>query len=194
MAQRYITDLSSKGDFVHRDVYFRKLHAVGDSNASANSYVNIDNTKQHVTKVQSSATNGGEGKWSVFVRSSTTGNVEATPRVQVTPNVTTVSSDVTTIEGALTVSNYASFEEDVDITTGSVTVGRTLIVDGPSYHGNVVQVSRSNNAAVLSEQALTFNSAWRLMYDETIAGLAFEQNTGSAESPSWIRRFEVKQP
>lgn len=193
MAERFITGLSGKGDIIHRDVYFRKVHSVGASDASADAYVDINNSKQKVTQLQSTAVNGA-GQWSVYVRNGITSNIEATPRVTVTSNVTNVSSDVTTINGALTVSNYASFEEDVDITTGSVTVGRTLIVDGPTYHGNNVHVMKANDSVVLSEQALTFNAAWRIVYDKAIDGLAFEQNTGTIESPFWARRFQVKEP
>lgn len=193
MAERFIADLSGKGDIVQRDVFFRKLHSVGSSTANADAYVEIDNVKQKVTQIESKAINGA-GQWSVYVRNFASNSVEATPRVSVTANVTNLSSDVTSIKGALTVSNYASFEEDVDITTGSVTVGRTLIVDGSTFHGNNVHVTKSNNSAILSEGALTFNDAWKLMYDEETNALAFEQNTGTAEIPQWVRRFQVTQP
>lgn len=193
MADKFVADLSGKGDIVQRDVVFRKLLAVGSSKTSADAYVDIDNAKQKVTQIESTATNG-KGQWSVFVRNAATSNVEPTPRVAVTANVTTLSSDVTSVQGALTVSNYASFEEDVDVTTGSVTVGRTLIVDGPTYHGNNVHVTKSNSSTVLSENALTFSDAWRLVYDQDSEALAFEQNTQTAEDPQWVRRFQVAQP
>jgi hypothetical protein len=189
MEQRYISDLSNKGDFVHRDLFFRKLHSIGGSDASADAYVNIDNSKQKVTVVKSTATEGA-GQWSVFVRNALTSNVEDTPRIAVTSNVTTIASDVTTINGALTVSNYASFEDDVDVTTGSITVGKHLIVDGPSYLGDEVKITKSGNTSVLSEKGLTFNDAWRIAYDSDANGLAFEENTGTVDTPTWTRRFQ----
>lgn len=189
MEQRYISDLSGKGDFVQRDLFFRKLHSIGVSDASADAYVNIDNAKQKVTVVKSTAADGA-GQWSVFVRNPLTSNVEDTARIAVTSNVTTVSSDVTTIDGALTVSNYASFEDDVDVTTGSITVGRNLIVDGPSYLGDALKITKSGNTSVLSEKCLTFNDAWRIAYDSDANGLVFEENMGTVDTPTWTRRFQ----
>lgn len=189
MTERFITDLSGRGDLVHRDVYFRKLHSMGASDASTDAYVDINSTKQKVTQIKSTATNGA-GQWSVYVRNGVTGNMEASPRVAVTANIATLSADVTRVDGALTVSNYASFENDVDVTTGNMTIGQNLVVDGNTFLGNDLSVSKSGNTTVLSEQALTFNAAWRMVYDAGISGLAFEQNTGTTNSPTWTRRFQ----
>lgn len=189
MTDRYITDLSTRGDLVQRDVYCQKTHVVGGLDASADAYVNVDNTKQKVTVVKSTATNGA-GQWSVFVRNAATNNVEDTPRVAVTSNVATLSSDVTKINGAFTVSNYASFENDVDVTTGTVTIGRNLIVDGPAYMADDVTVTKTGNTSVLSEKNLTFNETWRIAYDSAANGLAFEENTGTENAPTWTRRFQ----
>ena len=189
MTERYITDLSGRGDLVQRDVYCRKSHVIGGLDASADAYVNVDNTKKKVTVVKSTATNGN-GQFSVFVRNALTNNVEDSPRVAITANIATLSSDVTKINGALTVSNYASFENDVDVTTGTVTIGRNLIVDGPTYLADDVTLTKSGNTSVLSEKCLTFNETWRIAYDSAVNGLAFEENTGSESAPTWTRRFQ----
>ena len=174
---------------MQRDVYCRKSHVIGGLDASADAYVNVDNTKKKVTVVKSTATNGN-GQFSVFVRNALTNNVEDSPRVAITANIATLSSDVTKINGALTVSNYASFENDVDVTTGTVTIGRNLIVDGPTYLADDVTLTKSGNTSVLSEKCLTFNETWRIAYDSAVNGLAFEENTGSENAPTWTRRFQ----
>ncbi len=186
---KYITDLSARGDLVHRDVFFRKLYSVGDASASSEAFVDHNNSKTKVTEVKSTVSSGN-GLWSLFLRKSSSNAMEGNARVAVTPAETVLSSDVTRIKGAMSVSNYASFESDVDVTTGNMVVGKTLTVDGGAYIGNNVTVLKNNTAASISENAIQFDDKWRIFHDEMVNGLAFEENTGTSGSPVWTRRFQ----
>lgn len=189
MSSKYITDLSARGDLVHRDVFFRKLYSVGAQAASTDAYVDHNNSKTKVTEVKSTVTSGN-GLWSLFLRNSTSNAMEGNSRVSITPAETILSSDVTRIKGAMSVSNYASFEKDVDVTTGNMTVGKTLTVDGGGVFGNDVAVTKGNVITSVTQNAINFDQQWRIVHDVAVNGLAFEENTGTSGSPVWTRRFQ----
>lgn len=192
---RTIIDLAARGDLVHRDVYFRKLYSVGSTDASSEAYVDYNAEKTKVSEVKTTVSSGA-GQWSVYLRNPTSNAMEGNSRVSVTPAETSLDSDVTKIKGALTVSNFASFENDLQVTTGSVEIGQNLIVDGNTQLGNELTVSNvaANGTATMSAAALTFGqdgtNSWRLKYDPVLNGLAFEENTGTTQSPNWVRRFQ----
>ena len=187
--QDFITDLSNRGDLQYRDLYFRQTYAVGDGNTSTSSaYVTYGNVKTLTSETKSwVAPSTGEGTFEVSVRDAATGLVA--PRLSVAKALAKIDAEQTELNGTLKVANLALFEDDVDVTTGSVTIGENLVVEGNTFLGNALKLTKDSKESQLSEEGLTFTSngtTWRIVYDSAVNGLAFEQLV----SGEWLRRFQ----
>jgi UDP-3-O-[3-hydroxymyristoyl] glucosamine N-acyltransferase len=185
----FLTDLSNRGDLQYRDLYVRQTYAVSNvDTATASAYTTYGNVKTLTAETTTSvAAATGEGSWEVSVRDAATGTVA--PRLSVAKALAVIDSEQTELNGTLKVANLALFEDDVDVTTGSVTIGENLVVEGNTFLGNALKLTKDSNTSELSEEGLTFTSngtTWRIVYDPIVNGLAFEQ----LENGVFLRRFQ----
>lgn len=189
----YITPLSSLGDIQHRDGYIRKVYNIGgvSDDVGSDAYVGTgpSNHMRVSSTISSLNTSNDTGKWSVFVKkvgtSIDTSNNVADLSIDVSG--TQLTSDTTTVTGVLNVKNYASFEDDVDLTTGSMTVGKDLTVGQTLSAAGPISLSADGKTVELNSNYLQFSNSWRIGYDDVINGITLQENV---EGTGWVTRFD----
>lgn len=202
------------GDLSTRDVYGRTLYQMSGSACQWDSYLDPSgsNTYTRAASVQSNLDAGNSaGSWSIFVKASGANTLldtnTATPLVKVTTESTIISSDSTTIAGTLMVDNYVNLGSDLDVTSGSVSVGKNLTVsDLLTVGGNANIIgSLSVGGSILSGNVVVSLAGANPSYDATglyiantsanaLASLLYSSTMAPGGGASWVSSLPILYP
>ena len=170
---RVIFDKSAYGDVVYRDAFVRGLALTGNGSVSQSAWcVAAGGNVYNATQVVSTAANGTQGAWSLFTKG-TAANINTssdTPQLYVSSTETRLAAEQITIRGALQSEAYAVFNDDVDIPSGNVLVGRDLTLGGNLYLGSSLKLETvAENSALLNAELLTVRGSMVVEFYSTFS-------------------------
>jgi hypothetical protein len=183
-----VINATTRGDCIYRDAYIRGLTLSDTGDVQQGSFfISGNGAATWVSGLITKHTPADDtSSWSCYVKKAGMNiDTNSIPQVFVSDAQTTISSDSTSISGTLTVDNYASFGDDVDIPIGNVSIGRNLSVDGVVSVGTSVTVSGGLYSTTRGPNNIDFTDKWRIAYDASKNALVFRQKV----TGNWVDMY-----